>query len=447
MIHSRYTTASTLSLVGVESDSGRVVLQPEALAVGCERVKAGLLAELGLPDQWQGKVHIRLQATTSPDHLPVASASRYSDGWHFALVTPDELPPDELVRSLVMVLLLELANRSPGPYSAEVPLWLSEGLTAEVLAQVGPDLVPSRTPLVAKVGGQLGQLSPAARLLVLSQSPEATRRRMREQGDWGKGYEVRGANRADTRRRMREDGALTFEELSLPVPAALRGEAGRQYRDSAQAFLNELRALPDGDRLLREMLGSFTRCLNWQTAFLATYRQYFDTLLEVEKWWALASNRFVTEAAVEVWPAARAARTMNEVLSVTVATTSGPGAAPHRERLTLSDAMRRLELGEFARVVGVKQWQFGVMTLHAPAELSALCQEYVSLLTLYLEMHARQIQEDGGLLAPSRGQQRLLDRLAYSLERLDRRWTVLESQLRDRAGASLASTSETASNP
>lgn len=447
VVQSRYASASSLSLVGVQADSGRVVLQPEALAVGCERVKAALLSELGLPDQWRGKIHVKLRTATAPDQLPVASASQYSDGWHFALVTPDELRPEELVRSLVMVLLLELADRVPGPYGAEMPLWLSEGLTAEVLAQVGPDLMPSQTLMVAKMGGQFGQLSSAARLLVLSENPTAVRRRMREQGEWGVGVEVRGANRADTRQRMREQGALTFEELSLPVPAALRGDAVRRYRDSAQAFLNELRALPDGDRLLREMLGGLTRCLNWQTAFLAAYHSHFKTLLEVEKWWALASNRFATEGTGEIWPASRAAAAMNEVLSVTVATMSGPGVVSQRERLSLTESMTRLDLSRFARLIGLKQRQFGVLAIHSPPELASLCQEYGSLLTIYLGLHNRQIQEDGGRVLPGQGQQRLLDRLAHSLEGLDRRWAVLESQIRGQAGRSLAASSQGASIP
>lgn len=410
VIHCRHASASSLGLVGLEPRSGRVFLEPDALAVGCERVKKALLVELGLPDQWQGKIHVRLQTATSPDQLPVASATRHADGWSFGLVTPEELRPDELVRSLVRVLLLELADRSPGPYGAEIPHWLSEGLTAEVLGQVGPDLVPAPNLLLAKVGGQFGELSSSARERVFSENLDASRR------------------------RLREEGALTFEELSLPPPGSLQGETGRRYRDSARAFLAELRALPDGERLLRQLMASLTRCLNWQTAFLATYRAHFTTLLEVEKWWTLASTHFATAGIVEIWTAPQAADAMAGILTVTLATTNGPGAAPTREQLSLTGAMTRLGFGEFVRLVSLKQRQLAILLLHSPPDVAGLCREYSSLLGLYLELCGRQVQEDGGSVSLSRGQRRLLERLAYSLERLDGQRRQLEQRVRE-AGA------------
>jgi hypothetical protein len=410
-----------------------VTLEPDSLAVACERVKTALLAELGLPDRWRGKIHVKLRTATSPNQLPVVTGNRFADGWYFALTTPHELPPEELVRSLVMVLLLELADRTPGPHGAEVPHWLCEGLTAEVLGRVGPDLVPPQTPVVARVGGSFGQLSAASRTMVLSQNPEATQRDMLRRGEWGRGYEVRGANQVDTRRRLREEGSLTFSELSLPDADQLQGESGRRYRDSGQAFLKQLRALPEGDRMLRDMLGGLTRCLNWQTAFLATYRKHFPTLLDVEKWWALSSNRFATAGIFEVWPASRAAETLAGILTVILATTNGPGAVPNRERLSLADAMRRLDLGSFVRVVNLKQRQLVALFLHSPPAVADLCQEYSSLLTLYLQLHGRQVQEDGGAVMPSRGQQELLERLAHSLDRLDVQRRRLEEEIRREA--------------
>ncbi|MCP5522071.1 MAG: hypothetical protein H7A46_11045 [Verrucomicrobiales bacterium] len=443
VIHSPHASTTSLSLVAPDPVSGRVVLEPDSLAVGCERVKAALLAELGLPDRWQGKIHVKLRPTLSAAQVPVVSGSRFADGWYFALETPEELPPQELVRSLVMVLLLELADRTPGPNGAEVPLWLSEGLTAEVLARVGPDLVPPQTPVVARVGGSFGQLSSSSRLMVLSQTPTATEQQMLQRGEWGRGFEVRAANRVDARRRMRAEGALSFAELSLPAGDDLRGEAGRRYRDCAQAFLNQLRALPDGDRLLQQMLGGLTHCLNWQTAFVTTYRSHFPTLLDVEKWWALASHRYATVGVVDVWPAARAAGAMDGILSVILATTTGPGAVPVQERVSLTDAMTRLQLGEFVRVIGLKQRQLAVLLLHSPPAVAGLCQEYSSLFGLYLELCGQQSQADGGLLLPGRGQQELLERLAYSLERLDRQRRKLMTEIGGQAEVARASSGAT----
>ena len=46
-----------------------------------------------------------------------------------------------MIRAIVQTLLLEVANRQARERSAEIPLWLAEGLTQHLLAAAEADLV------------------------------------------------------------------------------------------------------------------------------------------------------------------------------------------------------------------------------------------------------------------------------------------------------------------
>src|SRR4029077_3175081 len=64
----------------------------------------------------------------------VVTSERFQDLWRYRVELPDITERAKYVRAIVQVLLLEMANRSGPPRSAEVPLWLLEGLTRQLLA-------------------------------------------------------------------------------------------------------------------------------------------------------------------------------------------------------------------------------------------------------------------------------------------------------------------------
>src|SRR5512140_3656676 len=70
LVHSE--TATTPSLMrGPSSAGGTLVsLEPEPVAVFCERIKQALLRELGLGDHWQGQIHVRLHRPDEMAGLP-----------------------------------------------------------------------------------------------------------------------------------------------------------------------------------------------------------------------------------------------------------------------------------------------------------------------------------------------------------------------------------------
>ena len=72
---------------------------------------------------------------------------------------------------------------------------------------------------------------------------------------------------AGARRVLRNNPALTFEQLSWPTDAQLSGADGGVYRASAQLFVSSLLGLKNGAAHLRAMLENLPQFYNWQTAF------------------------------------------------------------------------------------------------------------------------------------------------------------------------------------
>jgi len=153
---------------------------------------------------------------------------------------------------------------------------------------------------------------------------------------------------------------------------------------SALAFLVKLRQLPRGDLRLKQMLAHLTQHLNWQTAFLQAYKPIFHSLLEVEKWWALARIQFIGEGAAEAWPPQRGLDILGQLLSVTLSTRNAPGAPARRVPVSLQQAVRRLALADFVSVARLKQRQLAAVAARLPREVGLLGREYRILLERYL---------------------------------------------------------------
>jgi hypothetical protein len=78
-----------------------------------------------------------------------------------------------------------------------------------------------------------------------------------------------------------------------------------RYRASATLFVHELLREDRGRKAIREFIRDTHRSLNWQTTFLAVSAGQFRSLLDVEKWWAVASVEVVGRGPSQFWPADR----------------------------------------------------------------------------------------------------------------------------------------------
>lgn len=342
----------------VARDPNLVRLDPALLAVSAERIKQAVMAKLGVDPRapWSGNIYLAVHPAQSLDESVAIVSSRFNGRWVYHLLLPDVLPREKLVRALAGAVLLEYANRSTGDRCAEVPPWLGEGLSQELLAENLQDLVLSAPD-------QTVNQIPISYL-------DATRR----------GVDTL----AGVREVLRTYSVLTFQQLSWPTGPQLSGEDGGVYRASAQLFVDELLGLRDGSAALRAMLQALPRYYNWQTAFELAFRPYFRTPLDVEKWWALQTVIFDSRSPGPQWTAEVSREKLNEILSVDVEYRSASNSLPARAEVSLQQVIRNFDSLQQTAILEFKLRDLELAQFRMAPALAVITAEYRNVLAAYL---------------------------------------------------------------
>jgi hypothetical protein len=396
VVHSPYATPPTLARLPVSQPSRLVSLEPDPLAVSCERIKDALLQELGAPDRWQGQIHLWLRPGLSLSEPLRVVSTRFADRWQHALQLPEQVEATALVRLIVQALLTEIATRSPGPNPPEIPIWLVEGLTGRLLARAGPDLAVEPNPLLNKVSDFWGQVLPSTR----HQRPADVT--------------------ATLRRQLQSRGPLTFTQLSLPTPEMLTVENLDHYRACAQLLVGELLRLPNGPPTLWAMLQQLTQHLNWQTAFLQAYQARFPRLLEAEKWWALTIAQFTGRDEANAWPLPASLEKLQEALSVSVEIRASPNELPRRVAVPLQHVLGGSDFAQQTQLLRLKLRQLEFLRMRVPPELVPLVSNYLATLGRYLEQRALPSMASGHQRQAPLPARALLRQTRRALDDLDR---------------------------
>ena len=372
-------------------------VQPDPLAVSCERIKSALLRELGAPDRWRGKVHLWIKPGTSPEAPLRVLSTRFTDGWQHSIQVPDEIDASALLRVVIQALLTEIASRYPGEHAPEIPVWLLEGFTGELGASVGPDMIVKPSALLSKVGQSWGQLEPNSRNQRMTDDIDALQA------------------------RLRESPPLSFNQLSFPAPQQLMGPGLLGYQASARLFLRGLLRLPGGKQALWSMLSQLTQRLNWQTAFLTAYQGQFRRLLDVEHWWALTLVRFTGRENTSAASREVSLERLSDVLHVRVEVRTSPKSAPRRTSISLQQVIRDWDGARQQQVLRFKLSQLRTLQLEAPADVASLLGEYISVLGGYREQRFRAGPTSGRRGQGTAESQVLLRDTLRRLDELDRK--------------------------
>ncbi len=358
-------TSPSLGNTALSSNRKQILLEIDPLAVSCERVKTALLLRLGVSDQWRGKIAVRIRPARRTVPAVVVTSSRYSDGWIYGVDVAEEVEPEEVLRGLVRVLLLEIANRYPGPCNVELPFWLVEGLARDLLTVEGADLILQKNPLVGKVGQSWGQLQSSARSRLLVEQT------------------------LELRKFLLASPALTFDELCLPSAKHLSEEGLPHYRASAHLLVKELLRMPQGSQTIWNMLSLLPRALNWQTAFLHAYSARFSTLLDAEKWWALSVVQFTGRDGAYAWSVPRTLERLGDALQISVEVRRSPNEAPQRSSVSLEEVIRNWGRGpQRTALLGVLS-RLRAVGSSAAKQTYPVVQGYQNLLAGYLHRRDR----------------------------------------------------------
>jgi hypothetical protein len=333
---------------GTTAPRGLIRLDPTLLAVSSERIKGRLLQELSLPDQWRGTIGLVIQFTLATNAPLVIDSSWFPSGWKYRIVIPDEMDTTKLTRTLVQVLLLEMANRYSGPQPAEVPLWLSEGFAQHLMA------------------------SGACELLLRNYTGTVRR-------------ELRMDPLLQARLRLADQTPLTFNQLSLPSPGQLSGPAWQNYQLCSQLLVEELLRLKGGRAAMQELFRQLPQHLNWQTAFLIAFRDNFQRLLDVEKWWSLTLANAGRRDQLYGWSPAESLARLDEILRLPAQVRTATNDLPSLSVISLQKLIELWDYPIQKDVLMAKLHQLQGFRVNAIPGLLPLVDAYLNTLAVYLQ--------------------------------------------------------------
>lgn len=338
-----------------------VSFDPALLAVSCERIKQALCRELGVSGAWRGTVRIVLHPARNPDELVTIVSQWFKDGWNYRVELPDTVERARYMRTMVNVLLLELANRNAGDRSAEIPLWLTEGLTQILLTLPATDLTPPRP--------RFGPSGPAFMPTIVDSRPVDSLKVLRE--------------------TLCKRPLLTIADLSWPTDETFTGEAGEVYRANAQLFVSELLRLNDGRPCIQAMLDGLSQCYNWQTAFFRAFQSHFERQLDLEKWWALQAAHFIGRDPAQAWSPQESWDKLDAILQTSVVIHRSAVELPERAQVPLATIISEWDHDRQTPVLQDKLRELEQARLRMPQELARLADEYRQLIAGYLEMREK----------------------------------------------------------
>ncbi|MBE0542386.1 MAG: hypothetical protein IH623_13450 [Verrucomicrobia bacterium] len=333
-----------------------VELRPALLAVSSERVKQAIGRELGDNSPWRGKIHLVLKPATGAEDPVTIVSQRFRDGWNYRVELPQYVERVRFVRALVQTILAEMANRQAGNQPADIPVWLLEGLTQQLLASSEMQLILP-PPRLAMHG------------LNINPVMVETRRN-----------EALEANR----NTLRHGQPHTIEELSWPTEEHLSGDAGDAYRSSAQLLVTELLRLNRGRECLRAMLDELAGCYNWQTAFFRAFQSHFRGPLDLEKWWSLQLVHFTGQNTDRLLTLADGWRQLDDLLRVPVEVRRAANELPASGEVTLQTAIREWNQVRQTPPLQQKLRALELARLRASPELAPLVEDYRQVLGSYL---------------------------------------------------------------
>jgi hypothetical protein len=347
-----------VSPLATANSADLVRLAPALLAVSAERIKQTLWRELGVDSAtpWRGKVFLTLYPARSLDENVTVFSEHFVNGWDYHVALPDVLPRTRFVRAMTSVVLLEFANRNADAQSAEIPAWLTDGLSQQLLATGAVEIVLS-SPVRARDGLMESRMTATERGI----DPLAGAREV-----------------------LLDHPALTFEQLSWPTDAQVSGADGGVYRASAQLIVNELLKLKNGPAHLRAMLQTSPRYFNWQTAFQNAFRADFAQPLDVEKWWALQVIDFAARNPGPTWTPATSREKLDQILSVAVDFRTTSNALPVHAEVSLQAVIRNFDSARQMTILQTKLRDLELAQFRMARPLAALTAGYRAALADYL---------------------------------------------------------------
>ena len=342
-----------------------LTLEPPFLAVSCDRIKAEVLRELNMPDQWQGKIFVAVRRARTADDQIFVVPQKLGHSWHCGVDVPDAIDQNRLVEAIVRATLLEIANRNATDQPTTIPEWLVRGLSRQLMGSSAVKII-LRPPHKQVNGWYVTRET-----MDFSDSPKPSGSPTRKLNPLAEALDV-----------LRTNEALTFDELSWPTDEQLSESGADVYGSCSQLFVSQLLRLKTGPACLRAMLAELPAHLNWQLAFEDAFQGTFKTPLEVEKWWALELAQFNGRDLLHLLTAAESAKQLDAVFQFPIEVQIGQ-AAPMRTDITLQTIIRGWSRTRQLDFLKRKIWELGILRQRISPDFIPLVDQYVQVLQDY----------------------------------------------------------------
>ena len=394
-------------------------LEPALAAVSCERLKLALADTLGDRSPWRGKIHLTQYPARSADDVATIVAEKYRNGWAYWLEMPNPIERTRFARAVIHALLAERAGRNAKAHAPDVPAWLADGLSQQVVGSRGLEFILAPPPTVSS-GLRVGRMS-----VDLTDSPTARGPNTRTLNPLLKAQKI-----------LRTHPPLTLEELSWPTEQQLSGDDGGAFRSSAQLFVAELLRLEDGRACLRAMLDELGDCYNWQTAFFRAFRPHFERQVDLEKWWALQVVHFTGRDPAQTWSREESWNKLDELLRTPVDVRHAAEELPGRAEISLATVIREWQFIRQSQTLRAKLRELDLLRLRVAQDAVGLVDDYRRLLSFYLDRRDRAGLVQSGSKMPAAGANSVVRETLRELAELEARREELRPKPEPVAAAS-----------
>ena len=396
VIDIRPTSARSPGQLRSNSGEALIRLDADTLLLSAERIREALLSELGTTADRPSRIELRLYLAVRPQDR-INLVSRLSpEGWEYEVEIPDQVEVEILVRAITEVVLLEFANRGQGPKCADLPPWLLEGITAQVIAVAGPDLVMGSVPM--------GKMFRVVR-------------------------ERRGLDYlADARQVLRSNTPPSFPELAYPKAESLTGQRLKTFQAAAHLFVYELLHSTNGSANLLAMLRQLPRSWNWEVALLRSFPNDFHRMLDVEKRWSVDVLAFTARDATQVWSVVMALSRLDDLLLVPAQIRVSSNSLPERTRLTLQKVISTWELSAQTSVLRQKLTALQAARFNSPPELVPLIDSYFHAIASYLQKRDQADRSPETRMQPTLSASLVAQDAVRDLDQLDKRREALSPE-------------------
>jgi hypothetical protein len=314
-----------------------------------------------MSDFWYFPIYVLVNPAMPNGEPPAIGVRRIAGGWQYQVEVPRWTESAKLVRGIVQVLFLELANRTSLQRSAEIPLWLVEGFSQHLMASSPADLVVGHPNLTIN-GVQVRWQS----------RPPTPRDPLK-----------------DVRERLQQYAAFSFTHMGEIDPTQLSEETWKTFQACAHLFVSQLLNLPDARGQLGLMLAQLPHHLNWQIAFLNAFHSRFPRMLDAEKWWAVVLVHFSGLDSANAWSVELALAKIQQTITPPVLINRQPQELPLRANLRLQEIIDRFDYLRQRILLQDVIRQLQIIRVLTPPRIVPLLDNYRRTLEDYIQRRDR----------------------------------------------------------